>query len=33
LRLLLKAAAPAYQHVTVRNHNTGFKLLELFEMI
>ena len=24
-------AAPAYQQVTVRNHHTVFKLLELFE--
>lgn len=27
------AASPAYQHVTVRNHNTTLKLLELFEAI
>ena len=27
------AAAPAYQQMTVRNHNTVFKLLELFEVI
>ena len=29
--LMKLAAAPVYQQVTVRNHNTVFKLLELFE--
>ena len=27
------AKLPAYQHVTIRNHNTVFKLLQLFEEI
>ncbi len=31
--LMKLAATPAYQQMTVRNHNTVFKLLDLFETI